>query len=252
MSISDTAAWDLTRDFISKTIGDAKNKMSLDAFISLGLDPHLANCVEWLKKLDENPSPAVLISTYGHDIDRAMDNRVRRENYKNFQDYKKAHAEHSARILCDHLGKISAEMPLINDVSWLVRFHDTLSEWAGKTSERTLGLVLVKSADGLSFFDVNFDYYLQRESQGDLIKVKGKMSFMYEKMCGRTYEEMKVRAPRKITSGVQLNICDRIYEIQSRSEEMVIPYYEAAKIKLDKRMNDDDPKGDTKIRIKPS
>ncbi len=252
MSISDTAAWDLTREFISKTIGDAKNKMSLDAFISLGLDPHLANCVEWLKRLDENPSPAVLISTYGHDIDRAMENRIRREDYKNFQEYKRAHAEHSARILCDHLGKISAETSLISDVSWLVRTHDTLKEWAGKTSERTLGIVLVKSADGLSFFDVNFDYYLQRESQGDLIKVKGKMNFMYEKMCGRTYEETKMNVPKKITSGVQLDIYDRISEIQSRSEEMVKPYYELAKKKLDKRMNDDDPKGDTSIIPKPS
>ncbi len=245
MSISNEAAWEKARTYIDDLIEAARRRESPEAFTALGLDPHLSNCLEWLHKLEQAPKPAVLIATYGHDIDRALVNRVRRDNYTDQDRYKSAHAEHSAHVLCSHLAKIDADPNLTADVKFLVRNHDTPYEWVGRTPESTLGLILVKSADGLSFFDKVFDMYV--EQVGDLENVVGKMNLMYAKMCGRTFEEMRANVPRRLSSGIQPEVKSRVEEIQRHAEEMVEDYYERAVRKVNEASKKYDPRRDTQI-----
>ncbi len=252
MSIPDSEAWEKIQLFIKENIERARKRESLEKFVRLGLDPHLSNCVEWLKKLEQSPSAAVLIAAYGHDIDRALVNRVRKEKYNNYESYKRDHAAHSAYVLCTHLGRIDSSQKLIEDVSYLVRNHDTPYEWVGKTPERTLGLVQVKSADALSFFDVNFELYME-EKKGTITDVIGKMSFMYRKMCGRTFEEMEHKVPRRVSPYVQREVRSKIEEIQLRSEELVLPMYKKAWDKVQAVSQEYDPRKDTARRtIYPS
>jgi len=253
MNISDGEAWEKARTFITGNVERARKRESFEKFVSLALDPHFSNCIEWLKKLEQSPITAVLISTYGHDLDRALVNRVRKEKYpNNYEAYKRDHAAHSAHVLCTYLARINASQKLIEDVSYLVRNHDSPFEWVGKTPERTLGLVLVKSADALSFFDVNFDVYM-KEKKGTITDVTGKMDFMYKKMCGRAFEEMENKSPRKVSSLVQREVRSRIEEIQTCAEQMVLQMYRKALDKVQAISQEYDPRKDTARRtIDPS
>lgn len=240
MNISDERAWELARAFIREQIEAARKRETPEAFTALGLDPHLQNCVDWLHKIDNAPRPGVRIATYGHDLDRALVDRVRLEDHASYEQYKKEHAIHSARVLCEHLIEVGASEPLIREVGYLVRHHDNPGAWVGKTADLTLGLTLVKSADGLSFFEVNFDNYMKQI--GDLEKIRGKMHLMYTKMCGRAFEETRAGVSRRLSSEIQPEVSARVEELQCQSEELVLPYYERALKKVEEASRLYDPR----------
>jgi len=96
------------------------------------------------------------VAALGHDIERAMEERkVRRENFSDYEEFKKAHALNSARILKEIMEECGVDEDLINDVVDLVKKH----EWGG--DERS---DLLMYADALSFFEVNLPFYFQRNS----------------------------------------------------------------------------------------
>ena len=63
-------------------------------------DPiHSKNTLEWLLKLNPHADDALKIAALGHDIERAIEKRkVRRGDYENYDEFKKAHALNSATI----------------------------------------------------------------------------------------------------------------------------------------------------------
>jgi len=120
-------------------------------------DPlHARNTLEWLLKLKSDADVALQIAALGHDIERAMEERkVRRENFSDYEEFKKAHALNSARILKEIMEECGVDEDLINDVVDLVKKH----EWGG--DERS---DLLMYADALSFFEVNLPFYFLRNS----------------------------------------------------------------------------------------
>jgi hypothetical protein len=118
-------------------------------------DPiHSKNTLEWLIKLKPDADEALKIAALGHDIERAIEERkVRRKDYKDYDEFKDAHALNSANILVEIMKECNISKELIDDLFSLVRHHET-----GGTRR----VDILRDADSISFFHVNLPYYFIR------------------------------------------------------------------------------------------
>lgn len=108
-------------------------------------------------KLKPEADIALQIAALGHDIERSIDERkIRREDYTDYNDFKKEHSKSSARILQKILFTYHIKQTIIDDVADLVIFH----EFGGNPEADIL-----KDADSISFFDVSLPFYFQRNSE---------------------------------------------------------------------------------------
>lgn len=118
-------------------------------------DPiHSENTLKWLLKLDPKADEALRIAALGHDIERAVEGRkVKRKDYRSYDEFKNAHALNSAAILKEIISECSSDGKFIEDVCLLVRHHET-----GGDSRANL----LRDVDSISFFDVNLPFYFSR------------------------------------------------------------------------------------------
>ena len=122
---------------------------------SIPEDPlHAENTLEWLLKLDPFADEALQIAALVHDIDRALENKVQRSDFNNFDDFKQAHASNSAKFLRTILEQYKVENSIAKEASRLVELHEVGGDPRSD---------LLKDADSISFFDVNLPYYFKRE-----------------------------------------------------------------------------------------
>jgi len=122
-------------------------------------DPlHAENTVALLLKLKPDTPLWLRIAALGHDIERALPDSIKtqRLNFSSYDDFKRAHAENSARILKGLLIKCGVDSHLVERVHELVRLH----EFGG-----TRDADLLKDADSLSFFCVNLPLFMLREQE---------------------------------------------------------------------------------------
>jgi len=118
--------------------------------------PHSKNTLKWLLKLKPDADEALKIAALGHDIERAIEERkVKRANYKSYNEFKDAHALNSAKIMAETMSDCKMNQELIDRVYFLVRNH----EIGGNN-----GANVLKDADTISFFDVNLPYYFARNN----------------------------------------------------------------------------------------
>ena len=118
-------------------------------------DPiHSKNTLEWLLKLKPDADEALKIAALGHDIERAIEERkVRREDYKNYDEFKDAHASNSAKVLTEIMEACNISKKIADDIFFLVCHHETGG------SER---VDILRDADSISFFQVNLpDYFIR-------------------------------------------------------------------------------------------
>ena len=141
-------------------------------------DPlHAKNTLEWLLRLKPDADEALKIAALGHDIERAMEERkVRREDFSSFDDFKKAHALNSARIMAEIMKECTISKELVDDVFSLVVHHETGGD------ERAN---VLKEADTLSYFDVNLPLYYTRHS---IEETKRRFLWGYEKLSANLKE----------------------------------------------------------------
>ena len=118
-------------------------------------DPiHSKNTLEWLLKLKPDADDALKIAALGHDIERAIaERKVRREDYKDYDEFKEAHASNSAKILAEIMNECNISKKIAADIFFLVCHHET----GGTRRVDTL-----RDADSISFFHVNLPYYFIR------------------------------------------------------------------------------------------
>ena len=137
-------------------------------------DPlHSKNTLKWLLKLKPDADEALKIAALGHDIERAMEKRkVKRDNYKNYNEFKDAHALNSAKIMAEIMSDCKMSQELIDRVYFLVRNHGI----GGKN-----GANVLKDADTISFFDINLPYYFARNS---VAETKKRCLWGYKKLSG--------------------------------------------------------------------
>lgn len=119
-------------------------------------DPlHAENTLKWLLKLEPNADQALQIAALAHDIERAVEKqKIKRENYQDFNQFKQAHADNSAKILREILEKCGVAESITKETLRLVAKHETGGD---------LRSDLLKDADSISFFDVNLPHYDKRE-----------------------------------------------------------------------------------------
>ena len=133
----------------------------IDTIISKSQVPedsiHSQNTREWVLKLKPEADTALQIAALGHDIERSIEQRkIKRENFTDYDEFKKAHSQNSAIILHEILVKYNFNQGFIDKVVHLVLLHEF-----GGTQEANI----LKCADSISFFDVNLPFYFQRNSE---------------------------------------------------------------------------------------
>ncbi|GBE27981.1 HD domain protein [bacterium BMS3Bbin03] len=118
---------------------------------------HSKNTREWVLKLKPEADRALQMAALGHDIERSIEKRkIKRENFTDYNEFKKAHSQNSATLLQEILLKQDADQDFIDKVVHLVLLHEV-----GGTLEADI----LKDADSISFFDVNLPFYFQRNSE---------------------------------------------------------------------------------------
>jgi len=126
-------------------------------------DPiHARNTLKWLLRLNPRADKNLRLAGLTHDIERAIPERkVKREDYPNYELFKKAHAENSALIVAQIMGRYKVYKEAIRDVTDLIKRHEI-----GGTERADL----LKDADSLSFFDKNLYFYAERNSLEEVIR----------------------------------------------------------------------------------
>jgi len=111
------------------------------------------------------------IAALGHDIERAIEKRkVRRQDYKDYDVFKDAHALNSAIVLSEIMQACEIDKKMIDEVFSLVRHHET-----GGTDR----VDILKDADSISYFEVNLPLYFVRNN---LKETKGRCLWGYKRL----------------------------------------------------------------------
>lgn len=119
-------------------------------------DPsHAQNTLDWLLFLWPDSSPALQTAALGHDIERAYPNqRVSKSDYADYDAYKAAHAQNSARLLASLLVECGCPADFTDEATRLTARHESGGD---AISDR------LNQADSLSYFDNNLSYYFARK-----------------------------------------------------------------------------------------
>lgn len=141
---------------------------------------HADNTVEWLLRLAPDAGEALQLAALAHDIDRAIEEqKIRRADYADYDDFKAAHACNGAGILRPILTACGVEQVIVDEACRLVEVH----EIGGDQSSD-----LLKDADSISFFEVNLPFYYQREGWD---KAKQRSTWGYRRLSTRAKEIVK-------------------------------------------------------------
>ncbi len=116
--------------------------------------PHAKNTLEWLLKIYPKAELPLKIAALGHDIERAVPERLKREDFNNYDEFKKAHALRSAKILKKILLNFNLSDNIIQNIFNIVKNHEHGGDFYSN---------ILKDADSLSFFEVNIKYLYERE-----------------------------------------------------------------------------------------
>ncbi len=175
-------------------------KNTIEAIVaesSVPEDPvHSKNTLAWLLRLKPDADEALQIAALGHDIERAIGQRkVRRADFKDFDEFKAAHAKNSEAILKEIMDECSLPAEISDDICRLVRRHEVGGD------ERS---DLLKNADSISYFDVNLPHYYNRHGWDETKRrclwgynrLSEKMKILAAKL---TFENDELRALMRIT-----------------------------------------------------
>ncbi len=127
-------------------------------------DPlHAKDTLEILLLLAPDASIPLQIAALGHDIERALPDTIKakRASFPNYDLFKLAHSENSARILKALVLTHGLSKDIANKVYKIVVAH----EFGGFFEAD-----LLKEADSLSFFNTNLPFYKKRESEEEVIR----------------------------------------------------------------------------------
>jgi hypothetical protein len=120
---------------------------------------HALNVLEWVNRLKPDADFPLWIASLGHDIERALpEQKVQRMHFPSYDDFKRAHAANSAKIVDEILSTYPIARDVIERVHYLIANHEF-------GIEGDLDLTILKDADSLSFFEINLPYYLHREGE---------------------------------------------------------------------------------------
>jgi len=166
--------WKNIQHKLVEIITAASQKANTDLLI----DPHSQNTLSWGLKINPQAGVPLKIALLGHDIERAYSDRI--EKIKPYDEYKAKHSRHSAEKLDNILKELNADEILREDVFILVSFHDILFINPTNASPALLrDLELLRTSDGISYLDVQFERYLKKEG---VIESAKKLKWTYDRL----------------------------------------------------------------------
>lgn len=140
---------------------------------------HSVNAWQWLLKLKPDADEILQLAILGHDLERAMPDRLTKDKFSSYEEYKLAHATRG--------GEIAAKIALENGYSQVDcnRLANIIKFAEFENTDPDISLVC--DADSISYFDYNVDFYLQRLG---VEKTKQKIKFMYQRASSRVKKEV--------------------------------------------------------------
>jgi len=157
--------YECTKERILDTIRDSEVPEDYD---------HALNTLMWVRKLRDDNDPLLEIAALGHDIERAMEEvKVKRGEFADYDSFKRAHAENSARIVSQIMRECGWDEASVCRVADMIRLHETGGD---EMSD------LLRDADALSFFEVNLPHYFKRH---DLGEVEARCRWGYNRISSR-------------------------------------------------------------------
>ena len=137
---------------------------------------HALNVRQWVQRLAGEPGEALQLAALAHDVERAVpDRKVHRRDFEDYDAFKRAHAENSARMADELLREVGAPVAMRERIVELVRHHEF-----GRDGDPEA--TLLKDADSLSFFETNLGAYVQREGEAEALR---RMRWGYRRLSPR-------------------------------------------------------------------
>jgi hypothetical protein len=156
-------------------------------------DPsHSLNALHWLLVLKPDADEILQLAALAHDIERAMPDRLTREQFPSYEEYKIAHANKAAELAA----QILKESGYSDEES--VRIFTIIKD--AETGDDNFEVNLIMDADSISFFDNNINYYIKRKSQEDS---QAKAEFMYNRASDKAKQFIQEIMSKKQEMGIK-------------------------------------------------
>lgn len=153
---------------------------------------HGINTLDWVLRINPDASLALQIAALGHDIERSVSPRYRREEFTDHAEYKKAHSERGAEILGGILNKHNLEQSVIEEAVELVKLHEV-----GGTEDADV----LRDADSISFFDNNLEFYIGYKG---LEEAKRQVEYKFGRCSSRAQSHIKqLEGYQRFVKGVE-------------------------------------------------
>ncbi len=124
---------------------------------------HALKTRDWVLKLKPEADWPLQIAALAHDIERAFPHKkVKRQDFDDYDEFKKAHAANSTQIMREILNQYSLDPEIKERILTLIKHHEL-------SSDNDPDLAVLKDADSLSFFEVNLPLYAQRNSDSEVL-----------------------------------------------------------------------------------
>jgi len=124
---------------------------------------HAKNVKDWVLRLKPDAREQLKIAALSHDIERAIPGKkVERKDFKDYNEFKKAHAVNSGRIIKEILDNY----PVKNEEKEIIKFLVENHEFGKEGDEELTALV---DSDVISFFQINLPHYAERNTEEEVI-----------------------------------------------------------------------------------
>lgn len=156
---------------------------------------HILNTWDWVSTIYPAADIAIEIASYGHDIDRALndtsDKAFLRENEErkakgirllSYDEQKAKHPKRSADPLVAFLREQKTDTTLIAKVERLILQHETGGDFDSD---------VIKLADSISFFDNNFAFYFSQFGRKETYK---KIKWTMKRIKEENIKELREKA----------------------------------------------------------
>ncbi len=143
-------------------------------------DPtHSINAHHWLLQLNPKSDEILQLAILAHDIERATPDRLTKDQFANYNQYKLAHATKGGHIAA----QIALESGYNKEESERLANIIKLAEFESPDPD----ISLVCDADSISYFDNNVGFYLRRSGP---VATQKKIKFMYSRASKRAKVEI--------------------------------------------------------------
>ena len=165
------------RDAVEKEIEDIISRSEVPEDYA-----HAKSVKKWVLRFRPDSDWELQLAALAHDIERAFPERkVKRSEFSSYDDFKRAHAANSARIVKEILDRYSLSLDEKSRILHLIENHEF-----GSSSNPDLNVL--RDADSVSFFEVNLPFYARRH---DKEEVFFRMEWGFERLSDKARQIIK-------------------------------------------------------------